>query len=142
MHGGDPCQGRRRIARECDQGHPQALDDGHDGEDFVGFPGVRQREHRVIARDHADVAVTRLAGMDEEGRGPGAGQRGGDLAADVSRLAHAGHHDAAPALQANSAGPCKLRSQAGHLGPQPVDFDAQGLTAEFDQRFVREIERR
>jgi len=48
---------------------------------------------------HADVAVTRLARMNEEGRGARARQRGGDLAADVPRFAHAGHHDSATAVQ-------------------------------------------
>jgi hypothetical protein len=60
----------------------------------------------------------------------------------VPRFAHAGHHDSATAVQTNSTGACKLRSQAGHLGSQTVDLYAKGLTAEIDQCFVGEIEGR
>jgi hypothetical protein len=66
----------------------------------------------------------------------------GDLAADMARFAHAGHHDPTPAIQADPAGARKIRSEAGQLGAKPVDLDHQGLTAEVDQGFVREVERR
>ena len=46
--------------------------------------------------------------------------------------------ESAASGQANPAGARKLRSQAGHLGAQAVDFYAQGLAAEFHQRGVAE----
>ena len=87
-----------------------------------------------------DVAVAGLAGMHEEGGRAGAGQRGGDLAADVAGLAHAGHDDAATAVKTNAAGACKLRPQARQLRAQTVDLDAERLAAEFDEVFVGELE--
>ena len=49
-------------------------------------------------RDHAEVAVARLARVDEEGGRAGRGEGGGDLAADVAGLAHAGDDHAAARL--------------------------------------------
>src|SRR5262249_41479628 len=46
--------------------------------------------------------------MEEERRGAGAAQRGGDLAADDSRLAHAGEDDAAAALPQQLDGAVEL----------------------------------
>ena len=60
-----------------------------------GLAGVRQRQHRVLRRDHAEVAVAGLGRMDVERRRAGRGQGRGDLARDVAALAHAGDHDAA-----------------------------------------------
>ena len=59
-----------------------------------GLAGVGQGQHRVLRRDHAEVAVAGLGRMDVERRSAGRGQRGGDLARDVAALAHPGHHDA------------------------------------------------
>ncbi len=47
------------------------------------------------ARDHAEVAVARFAGMHEEGGRAGRGEGRGDLAPDVAGLAHAGDDQAA-----------------------------------------------
>jgi hypothetical protein len=66
-----------------DERHAEALEGRNDGHDLVGLAGVRQREHRILAGDHADVAVARLAGVHEERRRAGARERGGELAADV-----------------------------------------------------------
>ena len=60
-----------------------------------GFARPRQRHDDVVGRDHAEVAVARLAGMNEKRRRSGRGEGRGDLAGDVAGLAHAGDDDAA-----------------------------------------------
>ncbi len=114
-------------------GTPSRLIDRQDGEDLVGFAGIGQGEHRIVAGDHADIAVAGLAGMHEKRRCAGAGQRGGDLAADMAGLAHAGDHDTPPAVKTNPAGACKIPSQAGQLRAQAVDLDGERLAAELDE---------
>ena len=133
MHGRDTRQRRGRIAGKGDQRHAQTLDRRHEGQDFIRFPGIGQGEHRVVAGDHADVAVARLTGMHEKGRSPGAGQGGGDLAADMARFAHARHGNSATAGKTNAAGACKLPPQAGHLSAQTVDLYGERLAAEIDE---------
>ena len=61
---------------------------------LVGLAGVGQRQHRVLRRDHAEIAVAGLGRMDVERRRAGRGQGGGDLARDVAALAHAADDDA------------------------------------------------
>ena len=68
------------------------------------FAGIRQREHDVRGRDHADVAVDRFGGVQEERRAARAGERRCDLVADVAGLAHAGDDDAARAGEQQVAG--------------------------------------
>ena len=60
-----------------------------------GFARPGQRHDDVVGRDHAEIAVACLAGMDEKRRRAGRGERRGDLARDVAGLAHAGDDDAA-----------------------------------------------
>ena len=55
----------------------------------------RHGDDRVVAGDHAEIAVIGFGRMDEEGRRAGRGQRRGDLRADMAALADAGHDDAA-----------------------------------------------
>ena len=83
-----------------------------------------------------DIAVAGLAGMHEERGRAGAGEGGGDLAADMAGFAHAGHDDAAPAVKTNAAGACKIRPQTRQLRAQSVDFDVERLAAEIDEIFV------
>lgn len=69
---------------------------------------MRQGQHDVFRRDHAEIAVPRFAGMNEERRGSGAGKGGSDFSADMSRLAHARDNNAASALQEQPAGLGKM----------------------------------
>ena len=80
--------------------------------------------------------------MDEESRGAGARESGGELAADVARLSHAGDDDSPTTLQAYPAGAREIRAEARQLGPQTVDLDGECLAAESHQGFVREYESR
>ena len=85
------------VAGHRDQRHAEALDRRHDRGDLVALARVRDREDDVAGRHHAEIAVARLAGVDEERRRAGRRQRRRDLAADVAALAHAHHDDAAAA---------------------------------------------
>ena len=80
---------------------------------FAGLARPRQRQHHVVAGDHAEVAVAGLGRMDEEGRRAGRGERGGDLAADMAALAHAGDDDPA-------GGGADDLDGAGEGGGEPV----------------------
>ncbi len=73
-------------------------------DDFRRLAGIGKREHGVGARDHSEVAVRRLGGMQKERGRAGARQRGRDLAGDVPGFAHSGDDDATLAVEADVAG--------------------------------------
>ena len=87
------------VAGDGDQLAALALDQRHDGQQFVVLAGVGKRDQHVVARDHAQVAMHGFGGMHEIGRRAGAGHGGGDLARDVAGLADAADDDAAAAGQ-------------------------------------------
>ena len=87
------------LAGHRDQRDAEPLDRRHDRRDLVALAGVRDREDDIARRHHAEVAVARLARMDEHGRRSGRGERRRDLAADVAALAHSHHDDTAPAAK-------------------------------------------
>ncbi len=90
---------RSRVAGDRDDLRAAPLDEGQDAQDLLGLAGVRDGDHHVAGRDHAEVAVARFAGVHEERRRARRGHGGGDLAADVARLSHAGHDDAAAGVE-------------------------------------------
>jgi hypothetical protein len=92
------CQGGSRVAGHGNELRTPTLDDRHDGEQLRTFAGIGQGDQHVMVGDHAEIAVAGLAGMDEEGRGAGAGHGRGDLARDVAGLAHAAYHNPSPAV--------------------------------------------
>src|SRR5262249_6686467 len=51
-------------------------------------------DHDVVGGDHAEVAMARFGGMDEERGRARTGERRRDLARNVAGFADAGHHDA------------------------------------------------
>ena len=83
----------RRHGDEPDAEAPRIVDQVLE---LRGLARPRQRHDQVVGRDHAEVAVARLARMHEIGGRAGRGEGRRDLAADVARLAHAG--DDQPAL--------------------------------------------
>ena len=99
------------VAGHRDQRHAEALDRRHDGGDLVALARVGDREDDVAGGHHAEIAVARFAGMDEERRRPRRGQRRRHLAADVAALAHS-HHDDAPAAGED-------RARARRRSPRP-----------------------
>jgi hypothetical protein len=77
---------------------PMAPQRRQDRRELVDLAGVADGQHHIAGRDHAQVAVAGLGRVHEERGRAGGGQRGGDLAADVSALAHA-HDDGATAAR-------------------------------------------
>ena len=73
----------------------KALGMGHQIAQLGRLPTIGKHQHGVFTRDHAKVAVARLARMNEIGRRAGGGQGSGDLAGDVAALAHAADDHAA-----------------------------------------------
>jgi len=66
-------------------------------DDLLRLPRLRQREHEVIAAQHAEIAMHGLGRMEEVARRAGGGERGRNLAGHDPRLADAGDDDAAGA---------------------------------------------
>ena len=60
---------------------------------------ITQRQHHVPIVDQAEVAVEGVHGVEDDAGGAGAGERGGDLLADVAGFADAHHDDLAPLLE-------------------------------------------
>ena len=101
------------LAGEGDERHAQALQMGQQEHELGRLAGIGQGEQHIRARDHAQVAVAGLGRVQEERRGAGAGQGGGDLAADMAGFAHPGDHDPARATQADPAGGDERRTRSG-----------------------------
>src|SRR5580704_10511827 len=59
-------------------------------EHLAGLAAGRERHDAIAVGDQPEIAVRRLAGMDEHRRGAGRGQGGGEFVRNVARLAHAG----------------------------------------------------
>ena len=75
---------RLRATRHRNQRDAEALDDRQDRHQLGGFSGVGDRDHDVVVRQHADVAVACLGRVQEKSRRARARERGGDLVADVT----------------------------------------------------------
>ena len=91
---GRPAQGRVGVAGQHHQRQRQPLDVLEEAEDLRGFAGVGEGHDHVARGQHAQVAVDGLGGVQKEGRGAGAGERGGHLPGDDAALAHARGDDA------------------------------------------------
>ena len=89
-------EGRFRIRGQRDQRHPEAPGIGDDVGKLRRLARPGQGDDHVVGLDHAEIAVARLGRMDVMGGGAGRGEGGGDLAAHMARLAHAGDDDPAP----------------------------------------------
>jgi hypothetical protein len=96
--------------------------------------GVGNRQDHIAACHHAQVTVAGLGRMQEERRGPGAGQRGGNLVAYMARLAHAGDHHPAGCGKTEAAG-CHESGidSCAQFGDRPR-LDLEGAATRRDQR--------
>ena len=100
-----------RVAGDRDEPRAEARGSSRAGAAAsVGLAAVRQRDHDVVALDHAEIAVDGLGRVQEERRRAGARQRRRDLAADDARLAHAGDDDASAAVRSSIAPRATKRS--------------------------------
>ena len=96
----------------------------------------RQRQDHVVGGDHAEVAVARLAGMDEERGRAGRGEGRRDLAADMAGLAHAG--DDHPAARPRGSGRPRPRTAGrGRRGSPPRAHRSRSLSASSVRRADR-----
>ena len=83
---------RQRAVRKSGHGNKPDLEAaGIVGEilQFGGLARPGQRHDHIVGRDHAEVAMARLAGMHEIGGSAGGGEGRRDLAADMAGLSHA-----------------------------------------------------
>ena len=92
VHRSRPGQGGPGVPRHGDQRQSEPLDPRQQEGDFLGFPGIGNRQNHILARDHAHVAMPGFTGMHEKRRRSGARQGGGDLAAHVPGLAQTDDH--------------------------------------------------
>ena len=111
---------RSGAASDRDGFHAKGAHDGQHHQDFRAFAGIADGEQGVVGGNHAEVAVPRFGGVDEEGGGAGAGQRRRDFFANVPRFAEAGHDDVAARGEDAVAGGEEGRAEV-------VDLRAHGL---------------
>ncbi len=82
-----------------------------------GLARIGQHQQRIVAGDHAEIAMARFGRMDEMGRRSGRGERGRDLARDMTGFAHAADDDA----------PADQKDGVDRLGEFSVEAGAQGV---------------
>ncbi len=134
MHAGGARQVRLRIAGDRDDGHAEPRQVRNQQQHFGGFAGIGDGQQHVVARDHADVAMAGFGGVHEERRSAGGGERGGDLAGDVSGLAHAADDDPAAAFEADGAGARETAIEPRHQRRDRAAFDLESPASGGDQR--------
>ena len=100
------------------------------GEQFFATPGVRYRDDDIVGGDHAQIAMRGLGSMHEVGRRAGAGQRRGQLAADVAGFADAGDND--PPVSVENQLDRAMKTIVQTLGQRrhSLRFDAQHAARE------------
>src|SRR5205814_1057789 len=86
---------------------------------------VRDREQHVAAHERAEIAVAALAGVQEEGRRTGRGERGGDLPAHDAGLADAAddHPPAAGEQQLDGAREAPVEAVGERAQGPPLDVE-------------------
>ena len=117
-------------AGEGHQRHAHALDQGQQDGELVALAAVADGQHHVLRGDHAQIAMAGFGRVHELRRGAGGGQRGGQLAADVTALAHAHDHHAPPAGQQALQGAGESRVDAGGQGLHRLGLDDQGVAGQ------------
>ena len=76
-----------------DDARADAMDDRQNVDDLVRLTAVRDGDHDVVRRHHAEIPVKRLRRMHEEGGRSRTRERCRDLASDVTGFSHARHDD-------------------------------------------------
>ena len=113
-----------RLAGDRDQRDVEPARIGDDVGELGALARIRQGEHRVAGADHAEIAVARLGGMDEQRRRAGRGEGRGDLARDMAALADAGDDEPAARPRRTGRAPRRMRRRARRELLQPVDLGA------------------
>ena len=99
------------FRRHGDQRDPEPLGIGDEVLHLRLLAGPGQRDDHVVDGDHAEIAVARFGGVDEEGGGSGRGEGGGDLARHMPGLAEPGDDHATLRLADQVDGGGKRRSK-------------------------------
>ena len=89
-----------RVAANGDDLHLKSRDGRQDSQHLFGLAAGAQGEDDVAVRDHAEIAMQRVQGIEHDGGRTGAGERRSDLVPDVPRFPHADHDDFAARFHA------------------------------------------
>ncbi len=101
------------VRGDGDQGHGEAPRIGDEIAELDGLAGPGEGENDVVAGDHAEIAVARLAGVHEIGWRPRGGEGARDFLPDMAALAHAGDDDAAAAAADHGDGVGETPAEVG-----------------------------
>ena len=71
------CQSGLSVAADADDRRAEAFQMREEVEEFGRFTAVAEQDRQIAGIDDTEVAVHGLGGVQEEGRGAGAGQRRG-----------------------------------------------------------------
>ncbi len=122
-------EGGLRLRRDRDQRHLEAARIVENVGEFRALPGPGQRDDDVLAVDHAEVAVARLARMHEERWRSRGGEGRGELLTHVAALADAGDDHAALGRGKGRHG---LREGVAELAIERRPQGLQPLALEFE----------
>ncbi len=139
MNVGNARERRLRIAGHGDELRTHSPDQRQDRDDFLGLARVRDGEHQVLCRDHAEIAVTGLGGVHEKGGRAGAGERCGDLRRYMARFSHPCHDHAARRVVDQLTGGGEVVIEPRTQGIDRARFDLQHLARERDQLVVVQV---
>ena len=113
------------LAVSVMQRNAQALHRFDQLDQFFGFAAGGNCQQHVVRREHAEVAVQRFGGVQEKRRRAGAGESGGDFAADQAGLAEAGDDDSSFASVQKFDGFFEAGVEAVDQAGDGFGFDAQ-----------------
>ena len=123
------------TASDGNQGHALSFENWQDGHQFVAFTTVGNGQNHVHCFDHAQIAMTGLAGVHEHGGCAGRGQCGRNFGADVTALAHARDHHTTFDLKHHLNGRGKAVVQSRFEKDEGRSLDVQSLASELNGLF-------
>src|SRR5436309_11396184 len=118
-------EARGRVPADGDERETEPPCRGQERQHLLTLPAVRDRQEQVATHERADVTVAALAGVEEEGGCPRAGERRGHLPADDPRLADAGddHLPATGEQVVERARECLVEAVAERAQRRPLDVE-------------------
>ena len=108
-----------------------AADGGYEANQFVGFAREGKREKKIARRDHPEVAVHRLHGIQDYRPGSGRGEDRRHLFRDVQILADAGdYYEPAVRESFQHEGDCPGETLTQRItdGDKPFDLDIEDFS--------------
>jgi hypothetical protein len=116
-------QRRPRIAAHGDDPDLKPGERRQDAEQFLRLTAGAQREHHIAVRHHAEVAVQRVEGVQNDCRRAGARQRRRDLLADLTGLADPEHDHLSARLYSLLDQLHRARKLLAQAVPQPLELE-------------------